>query len=27
VFLKKTNKKTLTVIDIEILKQFAVDIN
>ena len=27
VYLKKTNKKALTVIDIEILKRFAVDIN
>jgi uncharacterized protein (DUF2237 family) len=27
VSLKKTNKKALTVIDIEILKRFAVDIN
>ena len=27
IFLKKTNKKTLSIIDIEILKEFAIDMN
>jgi uncharacterized protein (DUF2237 family) len=27
VYLKKTNKKVLSIVDIEVLKQFAVDIN